>query len=102
MGQFLQDLTSWVLEVLILVIFLNAVLSWLVAFDVVNLRHPLVRQIAVFLDAVSRPVLNPIRRIIPPIGGFDVSPIIAIVVLSLIRADIVPWIFIPIRVALGG
>ena len=65
MGQFLYAIIDWLLQALVWIIIANAVLSWLVAFDVVNLRHPVARQIAGFLDAVTRPVLAPFRRIHP-------------------------------------
>jgi YggT family protein len=59
----------------------NAILSWLVAFDVVNMRNRAIYQIARMLDAVTTPILRPFRRFIPPLGGIDVSPIIVIIVL---------------------
>lgn len=102
MGLFLEDLIGWLLQALVVVIFLNIVLSWLVAFDVVNLRNPYIRQFATFLDAVSRPVLAPFRRVIPVFGGFDITPLIAIVVISLVRVDLLPWVFGPIVRILGG
>ncbi len=54
----------------------SAILSWLVAFNVVNTRNDVVRSIYGFLYAVTEPVLRPIRRILPNLGGIDVSPII--------------------------
>jgi YggT family protein len=59
----------------------NAILSWLIAFDVVNMRNRAIYQISRMLDAVSNPILRPIRRFVPPLGGVDVTPIIVIVVL---------------------
>jgi len=102
MGLFLRDIIEWLIGALILVIVLNAVLSWLIAFDVVNLRSPAVRQFATFLDAATRPVLAPLRRVIPPIGGIDITPIIAIVVLSAAQNYLIPWIFAPIVGVFGG
>ena len=46
------------------------------AFDVINLRNQFVYNVAHFLDAVTRPVLRPVQKIIPPLGGVDISPII--------------------------
>ena len=46
------------------VIIANAILSWLIAFDVVNMRNRIVRSIVTFLDAVTRPILRPLRRVI--------------------------------------
>lgn len=56
----------------------SAILSWLVAFNVVNTRNDVVRMIWSFLDAVTEPVLRPIRRILPNLGGVDISPILLI------------------------
>ena len=53
-------------------IIISAVLSWLVAFDIINLRNDAVRQISIFLERVTDPVLRPFRRIIPPLGGVDI------------------------------
>ena len=63
----------------------SAILSWLVAFNVVNTRNDFVRSIWNFLDAVTEPVLRPIRKILPNLGGVDISPIILILIIMLIQ-----------------
>jgi YggT family protein len=60
----------------------SAVLSWLIAFNVVNTRHPVVGRIAEFLYRITEPPLRPIRRVIPAFGGIDISPIILIILLQ--------------------
>ena len=102
MGGFLFFVIGGILDLLILAIVLNAILSWLVAFDVVNLRHPFVRQVAQLLEAVSRPVLAPFRRIIPPLGGIDVSPVIAILILEGVRSYLLPWLLRPVMAMFGA
>jgi YggT family protein len=102
MGGFLEYVIGAILQLLVLAIIINAVLSWLVAFDVINLRHPFARQVVIFLDAVTRPVLRPIQAIIPPLGGFDISPVIAIIVLQAAQQYLLPWIFSFIIPVLGG
>lgn len=102
MGLFLLFIIGAVLDLLVLAIIVNAVLSWLVAFDVVNLRHPVVRQFALLLDAVTRPVLRPFQRVIPPLGGMDISPILALIVIEALRRYLLPWLFAPIISLLGG
>lgn len=62
----------------IFILFAYVVMSWLIAFNVVNLRNPVAAQIAGALEALTAPVLNPIRKIIPPIGGLDLSVIVLI------------------------
>ena len=85
----LFQLIRVVLELLVWAIIISAILSWLVAFDVINLRNRFVANVAHFLDAVTRPVLRPIQRIIPPLGGVDISPIIAILVIQYVLIGIV-------------
>jgi YggT family protein len=101
MGEFLEFIIYSVLGLLALAIILNAVLSWLVAFDVVNLRHPFVRQFAGLLDAVTRPVLRPFQRIIPSLGGIDITPVIALIVIEAAQRYLLPWIFGPINAVIG-
>ncbi len=85
----LFTLVRVVLGLLVWVLIINAILSWLVAFDVINLRTRFVANVAHFLDAVSRPILRPIQRFIPPLGGVDISPIIAILVIQYVLIGIV-------------
>jgi YggT family protein len=102
MGGFLLFIVSTLLQLLTWAIIANAILSWLVAFDVINLRHPIAYQVAHFLDAVTRPVLAPFRRFIPPIGGLDITPIIALLLIQGIQIYLLPWVFAPIIAALHG
>jgi len=71
-----------VLELESLAIIIWALMSWLVQFNVMNYRHPVVRQLDAFLEAVTRPVLRPFRRIIQTFGGIDITPIIALIVIQ--------------------
>ena len=68
-----------------LVIVVQAILSWLVAFNVVNSRNDVVRAIWDFLHRVTEPALRPIRRFLPNLGGIDISPIILILLLLFVR-----------------
>jgi YggT family protein len=74
-----------VISLMIWVLVANAVLSWLVAFDVINLRNRIVSQIYRMLDALTRPILRPIQRVIPPLGNVDISPLIALLILMVVR-----------------
>jgi YggT family protein len=71
-------------------IIISAVLSWLVAFDIINLRNRAVYQISTFLDRVTGPILRPFQRIIPPLGGVDISPIIVLLIITGVRAFLLP------------
>ncbi len=74
-------LFNTIIQLYIYVLVASAVLSWLVAFNVVNVRNPIVSQIGEFLYRVTEPVLRPIRNLLPNLGGIDISPIILILLL---------------------
>jgi len=78
-------LVNSIIGLMILFIVISAILSWLVAFDVINTRNRFVYSVLTFLDSVTRPLMEPFRRIIPPLGGIDISPIIVLLLLQFIR-----------------
>jgi YggT family protein len=71
-------LISTVLDLFVWVLIINAILSWLVAFNVVNIRNRFVGMVDEFCRRVSEPVLAPVRRILPTLGGIDLSPMVVI------------------------
>ena len=102
MGHFLFTIVEGLLTLLVWAIIISAVMSWLIAFNVINDRHPFVRQVERMLWTVTRPVLRPVQKIIPPLGGtVDISPIIVILVLGAAQQYLVPWLFAPVTAALG-
>ena len=101
MGSFLYFIIDSLLGLLVLAIIIGAVLSWLVAFDVVNLRNRFVYSVSRFLDAVTRPVMRPVQKVIPSLGGVDISPIIVILVIEGVRRYLLPMLFRPIIGAVG-
>jgi YggT family protein len=101
MGSFLYFIVGALLDLLIWAVIISAILSWLVAFDVVNMRNRFVYNVSRFLDAVTRPVLAPFQKIIPPLGGVDISPIIAILVIQGARIYLLPLVFRPLIAAIG-
>jgi YggT family protein len=82
----------WLLQELISlywwIVIIAVVMSWLVAFGVVNTFHPFARGVVRFLDAVTEPVFRQVRRIIPPIGGLDLSPLIVLILLEFLSMSI--------------
>lgn len=101
MGSFLEDIVGTLLTLFIWALIISAILSWLIAFDVINLRNRFVYNVNRFLDAVTRPVLAPVQRIIPSLGGVDLSPLLVIIVLYAFRDRLLPIIFSPLKAALG-
>jgi len=85
MGEAIVWLVNAVISLMIWFIIASAILSWLFAFDVINHRNRFVSQLAAFLDGVTRPLLEPFRRIIPTLGGIDVSPIVVLLLLNFAR-----------------
>ena len=71
-------LIDTIITIYIWLLIASAVLSWLVAFNVVNTRNPIVHSVGEFLYRVTEPALRPIRAILPNLGGIDVSPVILI------------------------
>ncbi|HEY0103981.1 MAG TPA: YggT family protein [Brevundimonas sp.] len=85
MGYAIVWLVNTILSIMTWSIILSAILSWLFAFDVINRRNRFVAQIADFLDRLTAPLLEPFRRIIPPLGGIDISPIVVLLLINFIR-----------------
>jgi YggT family protein len=77
----------------IYVLIAAAVMSWLIAFNVVNSYNPTVRTVVDFLYRVTEPVLQPIRRILPNLGGIDISPVILIIGLMFID-QLIFWLYL--------
>ena len=67
------------------VVIATVIVSWLVAFNVINLHNPIVRQIAYILAQLTEPLLEPIRRVLPSLGGLDISPVILLLLLYFLQ-----------------
>ena len=72
-------LVDTIINIYIWMLIAAAVLSWLIAFNVVNTRNPIVHSVGDFLYRVTEPVLRPIRSMLPNLGGIDISPVILII-----------------------
>jgi YggT family protein len=81
-----MDLYVWLLIA-------SAILSWLIAFNVVNTRNQFVASVAEFLYRITEPVLRPIRSFMPNLGGLDISPVILILLIMLIQRVITYYIY---------
>ena len=77
----LRWLIDTIIEIYIIFMIALAVMSWLVAFDVVNRRNRFVWSVVQFLQRATEPVLRPLRRIVPNIGGMDITPVIFVLLL---------------------
>jgi YggT family protein len=87
--QYLIDLFIWV-------IIGSAILSWLIAFNVVNPYNQFVRSLWDLFNRITEPFLRPIRRMLPDMGGIDVSPVVLILILVFIRVVIIRGWLMPL------
>ena len=78
------------LSVLMWIIIIQAVLSWLVAFNVVNTHNDFVRQLLYALGRLTEPLYRPIRRILPDFGALDFSPLVVLLVIQILRSIVLP------------
>ncbi len=99
--NFIFFIATSLLSLLWWAIVISAVMSWLVAFDVINLRNRAVYQIYGFLDRVTGPVLRPFQKLIPPFGGVDISAIIALLILSGVQNYLLPALHVALLNLLG-
>jgi YggT family protein len=81
----LIDLLSYLLWAAWIVIFAQVILSWLVAFNIVNTYNPFVRGLLRGLGRMTEPLYRPIRRILPDFGGVDFSPMVVLLVIGLLQ-----------------
>ena len=83
----------YALNIYIWILIASAVFSWLYAFNVINSNNQFVNSIGTFLYRVTEPVLRPIRRVMPDLGGIDISPIIVFILIYLIQQLIVYYLY---------
>lgn len=83
--QSLVSLIYTVIQLYIYILIASAILSWLIAFNVVNMSNQVVAMIAEALWRLTEPALRPIRRFLPNLGGLDISPVVLILVLIFVQ-----------------
>jgi YggT family protein len=81
-----------ILDIYSAIIIASAIMSWLVAFGVVNVRNQFIRVVVDLLYRVTEPVLRPIRRFLPNLGGIDISPVVALLLIIVIQHFIANYI----------
>jgi YggT family protein len=86
----LLSFINWLLGMFVVVVAAAVIMSWLIAFDVVNRRNPTVAMIGDFLYQLTEPVLRPIRRRLPHFGPFDLSPMVLFIIIVFIQMVIIP------------
>jgi len=81
------------LNIFIWILIANAIFSWLYAFNVINTRNQFVNMIGRALYQMTEPVLRPIRRFMPDLGGVDISPIVLILIIYLIQQIVIYYLY---------
>ena len=87
------DLVLLILQLYTWVIIISAVLSWMLAFNVLNFNNQFVRSVWTAVNAVTEPLLKPIRRMMPNLGAVDISPVILLLGIFLLERIIVYYIY---------
>lgn len=80
----LFNVVLFLLNILTYVVFAQVILSWLVAFNVLNLQQPFVRSIYQVMETITAPLYRPIRKILPDFGGLDFSPIVLLILIRIV------------------
>src|SRR3546814_11545848 len=91
----LVGIITMLLQILIWIIVIQAILSWLVAFNVINVHNQFVRTVLHALERITEPLLRPIRRFMPDLGGIDFSPMVLILLLIAVQRLLPAVLFDP-------
>ncbi|UYY57599.1 YggT family protein [Sphingomonas sp. S2-65] len=88
----LLQIVQLLLTVFTFIIVAQAILSWLIAFNVINTYNEFVRSLWNGLKVVTEPVYRPIRRVLPDFGALDISPMVVLLILYILNNYLVPWL----------
>lgn len=91
----LYNIVDLLLTVLRWIIIIQAVLSWLVMFNIINTHSDFVRQVFVGLNQITEPLYRPFRRIMPEFGQLDFTPFVVILLIVIIQSIIMPQVILP-------
>lgn len=87
------DVILILLDMYVYIIIAAVILSWLIAFNVINTRNQIVAMVVDFLYRVTEPVFRPVRNFLPSLGGIDFSPLVVLLVIYVIRRYISDYIY---------
>ena len=96
------EIIQLLLSVVTWIIIIQAVLSWLVAFNVINTHNDFVRQVLYALSRMTEPMYRPIRRIMPDFGALDFSPLVVLLLIQIVSGIIIPHIEASMTPVLAG
>lgn len=87
------DILSIILNILWWIIIVQAVMSWLIAFNVINTHNDFVGQLWHVLDRITEPLYRPFRRIMPDFGGIDLTPMVVLILLIIIQGPVMAYLY---------
>ena len=87
------QIIDYLLGILQWIIIIQAIMSWLVAFNVINTSNEFVRSVLVALNRMTEPLYRPIRRILPDFGALDLSPMVVLLIVIILRDIVLPALF---------
>ena len=100
--NFIFFIVGAILTAILWMIFAYVIATWLVQFNVINVRNQAIRSIVYFLERFAEAILRPIRRFVPPIGGLDLSPFLVSLVIIGLTSKLLPALNQSLIQAVGG
>jgi YggT family protein len=100
--NFIEFILQNVLLLIEIIVIVYVIMTWLISFEIINLRNRVVYRLAHFLEAMAVPILRPFRRFLPSFGGLDFSPFILVIVIVGLNRFIIPALFDWLRGLVSG
>ena len=88
----IYQLLQYLLSIIWFVIFVQVILSWLLAFNVVNRGSPVVSGLLRGLDSLTEPMYRPIRRVLPDFGALDLAPLVVLLIVAFLQRTVLPYL----------
>ena len=88
----LLDIVAILLNILWWIIIVQAVMSWLIAFNVINTHNDFVNQLWTVLDRITEPLYRPFRRIMPDFGGLDLTPMLVLIIIIILDGPVLNYL----------
>ena len=82
-------LINLAIDIYIAIIVVQVIVTWLIAFDVINATNEQARNLVALLKKLTDPVYKPLQKYIPPIGGIDITPLVVIILLCILRSVVI-------------